>query len=130
MNRVCSSVALLAGALFLSGGCASSSSSTPASQPAPAQAARPIPADSPLAKVKVGMGMKEVHDLIGQPTDTDTHITGKQFNPFYYGGDTTRVTDLYKGLGRITYTRPHAFTGDMRVMDDGIVYDPSETGYK
>jgi hypothetical protein len=73
------------------------------------------------------MGMKEVYDTIGQPTDTDSHITGKGFNPFYYGGDTHRIVAKYKGQGRITFTRDHAFSDTMRVME--IEYDPSEKGY-
>ena len=91
------------------------------------KASVPVPADSPFAKIKVGMGMKEVYDLIGQPTDTSSHITGKQFNPFYYGGDTHRVEALYKGQGRIVFAPPHAFTGDVRVIE--INYNPNERGY-
>jgi outer membrane protein assembly factor BamE (lipoprotein component of BamABCDE complex) len=132
MRRIFGSILLVSGMLGLSIGCASSSPSqaAPSSQPSAVQTPSPIPPDSPLAKIKVGMGTKEVFDLLGQPTDTDTHMTGKGFNPFYYGGDTHRMTALYKGLGRVTFTRQHAFTADMRVMEGGIIYDPSERGYK
>lgn len=87
----------------------------------------PVPADSAFAKVKVGMGMKEVYDLIGPPTDTSSHLTGKQFIPYYYGGDTHRVEAIYKGQGRIVFSPPHAFTGDVRVIE--INYNPGERGY-
>jgi hypothetical protein len=95
-----------------------------------AAATRPaaaMPASSPFAKVQMGMSMKEVYDLIGQPTDTSAHITGKQFNPFYYGGDTHRVEAMYKGQGRIVFSRSSAFEGDMRVIE--IIYNPDESGY-
>jgi hypothetical protein len=114
--------------MALIGGCGSSS--TPPSQGAAQQTARPIPPDSPLAKVKEGMGVKEVEDLLGQPTDTESYMTGKGFNPFYYGGDTYRMMLHYKGMGRVTFTREHAFANELRVMEDGVEYDPNERGYK
>jgi hypothetical protein len=114
--------------MVLIGGCGSSS--TPPSQAAPVPTARPIPPDSPLAKIKEGMGIKEVEDLLGQPTDTESYMTGKGFNPFYYGGDTYRMMLHYKGMGRVTFTREHAFANELRVMEDGVEYDPNERGYK
>lgn len=82
------------------------------------------PANSPLAKIKQGMGMKEVSDIIGQPTDTSSHITGKAFIPFYFGEDRAETVAYYKGLGRITYSSAN---GSPRVS--AVEYDPSETGY-
>src|ERR1035437_9149493 len=58
-----------------------------------------IPDSSPLAKIKEGMGMKEVADLIGQPTDTNAHVTGTAFIPFYYGSDLTEAEAHSKGVG-------------------------------
>ena len=106
----------------------SSNTSAPAQTPADAKPAVPIPPDSPFAKIRVGMGMAEVYSLIGQPTDTTSHITGKAFIPYYYGGDTHRVEALYKGQGRIIFAPPHAFTSDLQVME--IDYDPTERGYQ
>ncbi len=93
----------------------------------PAQAAVPIPPDSPFAKVKTGMSISEVYALIGQPTDTSHHITGKAFIPYYYGGDTHRMEAIYKGQGRIVFAPRNAFTSDMEVIE--INYDPKEPGY-
>jgi hypothetical protein len=128
-------LSLLAGA-----GCETTQADKPAATPKPAkvetkkaEAAKapkvsvPVPADSPFAKIKVGMGMKEVADLIGQPTDTSAHVTGKAFIPYYYGGDTHRVESLYKGQGRIVFAPAHAFSGDLRVIE--INYNASERGY-
>ena len=93
-----------------------------------AKPAIPVPADSPFAKIKKGMGMNEVYATIGTPTDTSSHITGKQFIPYYYGGDTHRVEALYKGQGRIVFAPRHAFTSDLEVVE--INYDPNERGFK
>ena len=131
-------VVVLGLALALSGtGCHSNSSGNSNSTSAPAQTsvattnappAVPIPPDSPFAKVKVGMGMAEVYSLIGQPTDTTENITGKAFIPYYFGGDTHRMAALYKGMGRIIFAPPHAFTSDLRVIE--VDYDPTEKGFK
>lgn len=68
--------------------------------------------------------MKEVSDLIGPPTDTNSHMTGKAFIPFYYGADRAEVEAYYKGLGRVIYP---AASGSPRVI--AVQYDPTETGY-
>ena len=126
MKKALDVVALLVAVALVGAGCSSSNSSA-SKEPETVRPSIPIPADSPFAKVTVGMGMKEVTDTIGPPTDTDNQMTGKGFNPFYYGGDTHRVMYRYKGQGRIVFTRDHAFTSTMRVME--IQYDPTEKGY-
>ncbi len=114
---------VLVGALALSvGSCAGRAQPAATTVAAPAKA--PIPAGSPLAKIKDGMGMKEVADLIGPPTDTNSHITGKAFIPFYFGGDRAQTVAYYKGLGRIIYSSAN---GSPRVS--AVEYDPNETGY-
>jgi outer membrane protein assembly factor BamE (lipoprotein component of BamABCDE complex) len=85
------------------------------------QAPLPIPADSPLAQVKMGMKRAQVDDLIGQPTSTRAFPSGKMFNPFYYGPDNIRTGALYKGLGRIVFSGAHI------VVE--IEYDPTEDGH-
>lgn len=86
-----------------------------------------IPPTSKFAKISIGMPMKEVTDLIGQPTDTKNYQTGKAFIPFYFGRDTARSEALYKGEGRITYTG--AGVGGVAFKVYRIVYDPTESGY-
>ena len=81
-----------------------------------------IPYDSIFAKIKVGMGYREVQDLIGHPTDSEWFHTGKAYNPFYFGHDTVRTVHYYKGEGRII------FSGNERVIR--IEYDPDENGYR
>ena len=85
------------------------------------QAPANIPANSPLAKVKMGMQRAQVDDLIGQPTSTRVFPSGKAFIPFYYGPDTVRTGAFYKGLGRIVFSGAHI------VVE--IEYDPTEDGY-
>jgi len=87
-----------------------------------------IPADSPLAKVKIGMSEGRLYDLLGQPTEAKNYLTGKSWIPFYFGPDTHRKEVLYKGLGRITLKPNGALgTGVYKVFK--VTYDPSEDGY-
>jgi hypothetical protein len=86
------------------------------------QSVQNIPSDSLFAKIKIGMGRKQVTDLIGHHSDMHTFSTGKIWIPFYFGSDTVRTVYYYKGKGRILFSR------NGRVMK--IDYDPSEDGYK
>lgn len=86
-----------------------------------------IPANSPFAKLQLGMSIGHVHDLIGQPTDQKNYSTGKAFIPFYFGSDMMRMEELYKGQGRIIYTGLGVGGANFKVFQ--IVYDPSENGY-
>jgi len=51
---------------------------------------------SKFAKLAIGMKQVQVENLIGRPDDVSSHITGKQFRPFYFGGDTQRIEAYYK----------------------------------
>ncbi|HYM35219.1 MAG TPA: hypothetical protein VET48_07450 [Steroidobacteraceae bacterium] len=93
-----------------------------------APAAAPTTAAKGFSQIKVGMSKEEVESLIGQPTATNSHITGKQFRPFNFkGADTYRIIALYKGVGRIVYSNKDAYTANYRVLE--IMEDPSESGY-
>ena len=123
---VCAALLLVAGA---ASGCKTTSSAEgepkkgePAKkEKAAKQAPQPIPAKSPLAKIKMGMRQAQVEDLIGQPTSTRVFPSGKSFIPYYYGPDTHRTGAFYKGLGRVV------FSGADKVVE--IEYDPTEDGY-
>jgi hypothetical protein len=86
---------------------------------------RPVSPDSPLAKIQKGMGIKEVIDLLGPPTDQHTHITGKVFAPFYFGDDAAETDFLYKGLGRVTFSGGAFFAPAVMEVEE----DPNEPGY-
>ena len=61
-------------------------------------------AKSKFAQVEIGMSRTRVEKLIGGPDDAATHITGRQFQPFYFGGDTQRYEAFYKGEGQLTFS--------------------------
>ena len=62
---------------------------------------------SKFAQLQIGMTLWKVENLIGQPNDTDSRITGKQFQPFYFGGDTLRTEAFYKNEGQLTFSNIH-----------------------
>lgn len=59
---------------------------------------------SKFAQLKIGMKLEQVENLIGSPNRTDSRITGKQYQPFYFGGDTLRTEAYYKNEGRLTFS--------------------------
>lgn len=87
---------------------------------------RPAPG-SKFSRVSIGMPMRQVEDLIGPPTDTAGHITGKAFIPFYFGGDTSMMEAFYKGEGQLSYVPANFGNSAMRL--ERIIVDPNEAGY-
>ena len=90
---------------------------------------KPAPG-SKFTKLKIGMSMKQVTDLIGQPTDQGTYITGKAWIPFYRGGsDRYRHEMVYKGQGRLIFA-----SGSRRDYASGnlvsIIHNAQESGYR
>ena len=80
-----------------------------------------------ISVIRVGMSMSEVYDLIGQPTGTTSHQTGKAWIPFNVtANDVARTIAAYKGQGRVIFSHSgHA--ANSRVLE--VIIDPSETGY-
>jgi outer membrane protein assembly factor BamE (lipoprotein component of BamABCDE complex) len=118
----------IASALCLLGlvGCASKSGS---SSTAPPPVAKPIPPDSPLAKVKVGMTPQQVSDILGAASSQSSYESGKRWIPYYYGDDVRRTEWAYKGLGRVIFTGGNVFGGGGGAVER-VDYDPSETGVR
>ena len=81
---------------------------------------------SKFAKVRIGMRAAQVAKLIGEPDDTDSHITGKAFIPFFFGGDTRRVEHFYAREGILTFSPAH-FMGEPDTLIR-IIVDPAEKG--
>lgn len=95
---------------------------------APAASATPVPADSPLAKIKAGMSKNDVEKILGQPTSTNSYLGGKAWNPFNFGGDSgARLEAHYKGQGLVLYAIQR-FSMEMSVEE--VRYDPNNTGYQ
>jgi len=111
--------------LALVAGCSAKSDSAPA----PAAAAKPIPADSPLAKIKIGMTAQEVSNTLGMPTNQVSYASGKAWIPWYYGDDARRTEWSYKGLGRVVFTGGNVFGGGGGHVER-VDYDPNETGVR
>jgi hypothetical protein len=63
----------------------------------------PAPA-SKFSQLQIGMTLEQVEQLIGMPDKSDSRITGKQYQPFYFGGDTQRTEAYYKGEGHLTFS--------------------------
>lgn len=85
----------------------------------------PPPAGSKLAKVKLGMTDVDVRKAMGEPTGSKSYMTGKQWIPFYWGPDTGRTDWMYKGQGRVVFSR-NRYSGGLKVIR--VTYDPHETG--
>ena len=83
------------------------------------------PANSKLAKVRVGMKPEQVKEIMGDPTSESTYMTGKMWIPFYFGP--THQTDWkYKGLGRVVFVN-NRWSGAIQSVTR-IDYDPAEPG--
>lgn len=128
MRKRTLSALLLMAAVALLGACASGGGGEGAAGGEQAAAKMPEgysapPAGSALAKVEVGMSDAEVRKILGEPDDANAYMTGKGFIPFYYGPDTTRTDWMYKGQGRIVFSR-NAYSGGLRVIN--VLYNPNE----
>ena len=84
---------------------------------------------SKFTSLQIGMGMKQVTDIAGPPTDQGAYITGKAWIPFYFGSDRHRWEMTYKGQGRLIFAG-----GSMGDMTGGhliwIIHNPNESGYR
>jgi hypothetical protein len=99
--------------------------SAPAAAPAQAAAAQ---GTGSFANIRQGMSMDEVNALLGAPSATYSHQTGKAWIPFNFKGkDVARVVNLYKGKGRITFSQESVYANVWRVIE--ITSNPNETGY-
>ena len=109
---------ILAGVMALAlGGCAAGS--------APVEGVT-APANSPFAKIQLGMSKKQVKALVGAPSDESAHVTWKAFIPFYYGPDRSRLAYYYKGQGRVIFEQAGGFANHPTVTR--VEYDPAEPG--
>lgn len=63
---------------------------------------RPAPG-SKFTRLQIGMPLRQVTDLVGQPSDQGAYVTGKAFIPFFFGSDTHRQELVYKNQGRLIF---------------------------
>jgi hypothetical protein len=84
---------------------------------------------SKFTKLQIGMSMKQVVDLIGQPTDQGTYETGKAWIPYYYGSDRYRYELVYKRHGRLIFAG--GSSGDSSSGNlISIIHNAQESGYR
>ena len=83
---------------------------------------------SKFARVEIGMSRIQVERLIGVPDDADSHVTGKNFAPFYFGGDTHRYEAFYKGEGQLTFANNTRFSAPDTLIV--ITVDRKEKGVR
>ena len=120
-------VAVMVVATMGLGGCAKREPAPAGQHAANAPAASvPVPASSPLSKIKVGMSEQEVREILGPPTGENEYVSGKAFIPWYFGPDRTRRGYFYKGMGRVVFSGGSGFNRTGKVSR--VEYDPSETG--
>ncbi|HEY4069403.1 MAG TPA: hypothetical protein VGM74_21020 [Burkholderiaceae bacterium] len=89
---------------------------------------KPAPG-SRFTKLTIGMGMKQVTDLIGPPTDQGSYITGKAFIPFFFGSDRYRHEMAYKGQGRLVFAGGSAGDYSSGHLIE-ITHNAAESGYR
>jgi hypothetical protein len=89
---------------------------------------KPAPG-SKFAKLQIGMSMRQVVDLAGQPTDQGAYITGKAWIPFYFGSDRHRYEMVFKNQGRLIFAGGSLgdFTGGNLIW---IIHNANEAGYR
>jgi hypothetical protein len=63
---------------------------------------KPAP-NSKFTKLQIGMSLRRVTDIAGQPSDQGAYVTGKAWIPFYFGSDRYRHEMVYKGQGRLIF---------------------------
>lgn len=111
-----------------SGASTSSSSSASNSSSSSSSSAGSTSKGQPLSAVKKGMTMSEAYALVGEPTTSTGHITGKAWIPFNFkGADTARQYSLYKGKGRIIFTNRSHYDHTWQVHE--VQIDANEPGY-
>jgi hypothetical protein len=87
---------------------------------------KPAP-DSKFTQLQIGMPMKQVTDLVGEPTDQGAYVTGKAFIPFFFGSDRHRFELAYKGQGRLVFAGKGFDTGGNLIW---IIHNKNDTGYR
>jgi hypothetical protein len=84
---------------------------------------------SKFASLQIGMSVREVSEIVGQPTDQGVYMTGKAWIPFYMGADRHRFEMTYKGQGRLIFAG-----GSIGDFSNGhliwIIHNANEPGYR
>ena len=83
---------------------------------------------SKFSKLQIGMPMRQVLDLAGEPTDQGAYVTGKAWIPFYFGADRYRHEMVYEKHGRLIFAGSGGF--DMNAHLIWIINNGNEGRYR
>lgn len=84
---------------------------------------------SKFTKLKIGMTMKQVTKLVGQPSDQGAYVTGKAWIPYYHGSDVYRHELVYKKQGRLIFASdPSGDYSSGNLIT--IIHNAKESGYR
>lgn len=81
------------------------------------------PAGSALAAIELGWTDAQVRKVLGEPDNSNAYMTGKNWIPFYFGPDTHRTDWMYKGKGRVVFSR-NRHSGGLKVIR--VLHNPNE----
>jgi hypothetical protein len=81
--------------------------------------------DDAFRDVRPGMSVFDALHLLGQPTSSESHWSGKAFIPYYYGDDRRWTVYHYRGRGRLIVVSP-AFS--LVPVVRAVEPDPEERG--
>lgn len=88
---------------------------------------KPAPG-SKFTQLKIGMPLRQVTDIAGQPTDQGSYVTGKAWIPFYHGSGSSRTELVYKGWGRLIFDSKGGFDSGANLI--WIIHSANESGYR
>ncbi len=81
-----------------------------------------------FTQLTIGMSAKQVTDIVGQPTDQGSYMTGKAWIPFFFGADRYRHELVYKGQGRLIFAGAGGFDSNSHLI--WIIHSAAEKGYR
>ena len=88
----------------------------------------PVPGTK-FTQLKIGMGMAQAREIVGNPTDQGGYVTGKAFIPWYFGSGKYRHELVYKGYGRLIFASPSSFDFASGKLV-WIIHSANESGFR
>ena len=83
---------------------------------------------SKFTNLQIGMSLKQVTDIVGQPTDQGAYVTGKAWIPFYFGSDRSRYETVYEKQGRLIFASSGGFDTNAHLI--WIIHNAGEGRYR
>jgi outer membrane protein assembly factor BamE (lipoprotein component of BamABCDE complex) len=83
---------------------------------------------SKFGQLQIGMSMKQVTDIVGQPSDQGGYVTGKAWIPFFFGSDRYRHELVYEKQGRLIFAGSGGFDSNSHLI--WIINSANEGRYR